>query len=283
MRRRNFVCRGLLPVAVGFIALTAAMRPLAAAPSSEPWARWLTYDPAATALIDHGEWDRFLKTYVRQGKDGIARLAYGEVTPAHRAALAAYIDRLADIAISRFARDEQLAYWINLYNALTIRTVLEHYPVQSIRDIRISPGLFALGPWGSKLVAVEGEGLSLDDIEHRILRPIWRDPRIHYGVNCAALGCPDLAQEAYRADNIERLLEAGARAYVNHSRGVRVESGRLRVSSIYVWFGQDFSDSESGVIAHLRRYAAPALAAALGDAARIDGHDYDWALNDAAR
>lgn len=282
MRRREFVCRTLLPVAIGAIGLTAGMRPLAAAPAPEPWARWQAYDPAASATIDHGEWDRFLKIYVRKGKDGIARLAYAAVIPADRAALAAYVDRLAGIAPSRFARSEQLAYWINLYNALTIKTVLTHYPVRSIRDIRISPGLFAAGPWGKKLVAVEGEKLSLDDIEHRILRPIWHDPRVHYAVNCASLGCPNLAQEAYRADNFERLLEAGARDYINHARGARVENGRLRVSSIYVWFREDFGDSDAGVIAHLRRYGAPALAAALADTARIDGHDYDWTLNDAA-
>ncbi len=282
MRRREFVCRTLLPVAIGAIGLTAGMRPLAAAPAPEPWAQWQAYDPAASATIDHGEWDRFLKIYVRLGKDGIARLAYAAVTPADRAALAAYVDRLADIAPSRFARPEQLAYWINLYNALTIKTVLAHFPVQSIRDIRISPGLFAAGPWGKKLVAVEGEKLSLDDIEHRILRPIWHDPRVHYAVNCASLGCPNLAQEAYRADNFERLLETGARDYINHARGARVENGRLRVSSIYVWFHEDFGDSDAGVIAHLRRYGAPALAAALADTARIDGHDYDWTLNDAA-
>jgi Protein of unknown function, DUF547 len=87
--------------------------------------------------------------------------------------------------------------------------------VASIRDIAISPGLFSVGPWGGKLIEVEGEPLSLDDIEHRILRPIWRDPRLHYAVNCAALGCPNLRSSAFTAANADILLETAASDYVN--------------------------------------------------------------------
>jgi Protein of unknown function, DUF547 len=87
--------------------------------------------------------------------------------------------------------------------------------VASIRDIAISPGLFSVGPWGRKLIEVEGEPLSLDDIEHRILRPIWRDPRLHYAVNCAALGCPNLRSSAFTAANADILLETAASDYVN--------------------------------------------------------------------
>ncbi len=97
---------------------------------------------------------------------------------------------LAATSADRLRRAEQFPFWINLYNALTVKVVLDHYPVEIIRDIDISPGLFADGPWGKKLVTVEGEALSLDDIEHRILRPIWKDPRLHYVLNCAALGVP---------------------------------------------------------------------------------------------
>ena len=94
------------------------------------------------------------------------------------------------VAISNYNRNEQKAYWINVYNALTIDLILSRFPVASIRDINISPGLLARGPWGAKLFIVEGEKLSLDDIEHRILRPIWKDNRIHYAVNFASLGLP---------------------------------------------------------------------------------------------
>jgi hypothetical protein len=264
---------------VALLLLLAA--PAAAAPNAEPWPRWEAHDPAATAEIDHRAWHDFLQAHVVAGTDGINRIPYGRIPRKDKEALDAYVARLAATPISRFARPEQAAYWINLYNALTVKVVLDHYPVASIRDIRISPGLFSVGPWGKKLVAVEGESLSLDDIEHRVLRPVWRDARLHYAVNCASLGCPNLAREAYTRANLEALLEAGARAYVNHPRGARHDAGRLTASSIYVWFQEDFGGSDAGVIAHLRRYAAPPLAAVLADATRISGHGYDWALNDA--
>ncbi len=136
------------------------------------------------------------------------------------------------------------------------------------------------GPWGKKLVAVEGETLSLDDIEHRILRPIWRDPRIHYGVNCASIGCPNLIATAYTAENMDSLLTENARAYVNHPRGAVVEDGALTVSKIYSWFDEDFGGNEAGVIAHLRDYAGPELLARLRDIDDVADYEYDWALND---
>ena len=174
-----------------------------------------------------------------------------------------------------------MAYWINLYNALTVDTVLNHYPVGSIRDISISPGLFNRGPWDRKLVTVEGQALSLNDIEHRILRPIWHDPRIHYAVNCASLGCPNLANTAYDGSHLDAMLDAAARAYVNNPRGAAVHDGKLTVSSIYRWYEADFGSTDAGVIAHLKRYAEPPLAAALNGISAIADDHYDWRLNDA--
>lgn len=248
------------------------------APKSERWDRWTRHDPAEQATISHTAWDRFLSTYAMRADDGVKRVAYGLVSDRDRARLDDYIATLSDTRISRYARAEQFAYWVNLYNALTVRVVLDHYPVSSIRDIDISPGLFADGPWRKTLVSVEGVGLSLDDIEHRILRPIWEDSRIHYAVNCAAVGCPNLQPVAFTSDNTERLLERAARAYVNDPRGVRIEDGRVTVSSIYNWFMSDF-DSNGGVIAHIKRYAEPGLLAKLEGIDRIHGYDYDWSLN----
>jgi hypothetical protein len=252
-----------------------------AAPKAEAWARWEAHDPASTATIDHAAWNAFLVRRVVVSADGVHRIAYGKVSSVESADLAAYLDRLGAVPISRFARGEQAAFWINLYNALTVRLVLDHYPVKSIRDIKISPGLFAAGPWGKKLIAVEGEALSLDDIEHRILRPIWRDPRIHYALNCAAVGCPNLARTAYTAADLDKLLNLGARSYVNHPRGVLVEKASLHVSSIYTWFAEDFGGGDAATIVHLRQYAAPALAERLATVSRVSGHHYDWSLNDA--
>lgn len=252
------------------------------APKARLWQRWTAHDADARARIDHSAWARFLARHALAGEDGIVRIAYGGVAAADRAALEAYLDTLARVPVSRLARAEQRAFWINLYNALTIRAVLDHYPVGSIRDIDISPGLFSDGPWGKMLIEIEGESVSLNDIEHRILRPIWQDPRLHYAVNCAALGCPNLQGVAFTAANAESLLEAGARAFVNHPRGVRFDDGRLIVSSIYAWFTEDFGGTDAAVIAHLRRYSEPALAARLAPLKRIDDHAYDWRLNDAA-
>ncbi|MFQ5958959.1 MAG: DUF547 domain-containing protein, partial [Alphaproteobacteria bacterium] len=246
-------CRQLTRRVAGFAAALAMLWPLSAlaAPKAELWQRWTAHDPAATATIDHSAWERFVKAYVAPQADGVNRVPYGRIGVAGRNALDDYIAALAATPISTYGRAEQLAYWINLYNALTVRVVLDHYPVKSILDIRISPGWFAIGPWGKKVVTVEGEALSLDDIEHRILRPIWRDARIHYAVNCASIGCPNLRAEAFTGSGAEALLSQAAVDYVNHPRGAEVRGGRLVVSSIYAWYKEDFGDSDAGVIDHL--------------------------------
>ena len=261
------------------LALLLLAGPLAAAPEAELWPRWQAHQPGAAAAIDHAAWDRFLAAYVVAGADGINRVAYGRVTAGDRAALEGYIAELAAKKISEFDRPEQLAYWINLYNALTVKLVLDHYPVESIRDIDTSPGLFADGPWGEKLVTVEGETLSLDDIEHRIVRPIWRDPRIHYAVNCASLGCPDLRRQAFTGAGLEAMLEQAARDFIGHPRGVRVSGERVYVSAIYDWFEEDFGGGD-GVLAHIKRYASPDLARSLLRVYRRIEMEYDWSLND---
>ena len=130
-----------------------------------------------------------------------------------------YLKNLQSLPISSYNRVEQKAYWINLYNGLTVDLVLSRLPLESIRDVNISPGLFVRGPWGAKLLTVEEERLSLDDIEHRILRPIWKDNRVHYAVNCASLGCPNLQPDAFTSANTEALL-ATALANMSIIRGV---------------------------------------------------------------
>ena len=251
------------------------------APKAERWERWAAHDDANQAAIPHEAWNGFLARHLKPGADGINRVAYGAATAADRKALNGYLRELQRVPIRRFARAEQRAYWINLYNAATVNVVLEHYPVESILKINISPGLFARGPWKKKLLTVEGEPVSLDDIEHRILRPLWQDPRTHYALNCASLGCPNLAPQAYTAAAMEAMLDQGARDYVNHPRGARVEDGELVVSSIYVWFQSDFGGGEEGVITHLRKYATPGLKKKLAGVDGIDDDAYDWTLNDA--
>jgi hypothetical protein len=179
------------------------------------------------------------------------------------------------------SRPAQFAYWVNLYNALTVRTVLERYPVASILDIKLSAGPLSFGPWRAKLVEVAGIPLSLDDIEHRILRPIWRDPRIHYVVNCASLGCPDLPAAPLDPRDLDATLDAAARAYIAHPRGLAFDRDGLVLSKIYSWFREDFGGDEAGLRAHLALYASPGAAARIARARAIAGYRYDWALNDA--
>ena len=253
-----------------------------AAPKADLWPRWEKNDPANKQKVDHSAWDAFLKKYiVAPHPSGINRVNYATVAPEDHTALANYVKSLESVAVSGYSRAEQRAYWINLYNAMTVELILTRFPVKSIRDINISPGLFSSGPWGAKLMTVEGEKLALDDIEHRILRPIWKDNRIHYAVNCASLGCPNLQPAAFTAENTESLLERGAREYVNHRRGVSLQSGKLKVSSLYVWFQEDFGGSAEGLMEHWAKYAGKTLADALLSYSGGLEHDYDWRLNDA--
>lgn len=253
------------------------------APSKDLWARWGLHQSDATAMIDHRKWGEFLKRHVKKSADGVNRVAYGQVNPADQDLLEDYLAMLSEIPIARYSRDQQRAFWINLYNALILKLVLDHYPVASIRDIDISPGLFADGPWDKKLIEVEEEPLGLNDIEHRILRPIWDDPRIHYAVNCASIGCPNLQDRAFTVENTEALLDQGAIDYINSDRGTWLTAEGLSVSSIYAWFPEDFGGGDKGTLEHLRRYAAPGLRQRLEGIEKIADHGYDWRLNDAAQ
>lgn len=251
-------------------------------PKAELWERWTAHQPGSNAKIDHSTWDWFLKSYVSVNDDGVNRVAYSDVDQAGHDQLDDYIRSMTKVTVDTLSRGEQLAYWINLYNALTVRVVLRHYPVETIRDINISPGLFSNGPWDKKLIEIDGEPISLNDIEHRILRPIWRDPRIHYAVNCAAISCPNLQRDTYTGDAANQMLEDAAFAYVNDKRGISAQNNRVVVSSIYAWFIDDFGGNVAGLIVHLKRYAKPSLASALDNAVELQ-NAYDWALNDDVR
>lgn len=236
--------------------------------------------------IDHSTWDQLLKTYVRPGRDGINSVRYAAFKHSGHESLKRYIDMLQNVDPAQLDRREQFAFLANLYNAATIDVVLDHHPVRSIKDISLGGGLFAAvtgGPWKSRFLEIKGVRLSLDDIEHEILRPVFADARVHYAVNCASIGCPNLGTEAFTGPELDRQLDAAARAYINHPRGVSVKNARVQVSSIYNWFKADFGGNDAGVLRHLAKYAEPELARALRSASGIAGHDYDWRLNDVAK
>jgi hypothetical protein len=271
--------RAVLVLAFAAAAWPAAVATAWAAPKAELWRFWQAHDPASRIQVDHRPWQEFLDRFVVKGSGGFNLVRYAAVDAGAKRALKGYLGALARVLVRRLNRDTQRAYWINLYNALTIDVVLAHFPVASIRDINISPGWFARGPWGAKLVTIEGKRLGLDDIEHRILRPIWRDARLHYVLNCASMGCPEISERAFTPGDTEALLDRAAGRFVNHPRAVRFDDGRLKLSSLYHWYGEDFGPSETAIVAHIRGFAAPGLAQRLNGVRNFADGGYDWSLN----
>ena len=238
---------------------------------------WVEHSDDSEISVDHTQWNQLLTTYIEE-KDGLNLFRYGAFIPADKERLNQYLKFLQSVVVTNLNADEQFAYWINLYNALTIKVILDHYPVASIQDI--SYGLLSFGPWKEQLVTVEGFELSLDDIEHEILRPIFQDNRIHYAVNCASIGCPNLQTTAFTAGNLNDLLELAATQYINHPRGVTIIEDELIVSSIYDWYAEDFGYDDEEIVDHLLEYAEAGLAAGLSEFDEIEDYEYDWSLNE---
>ncbi|WP_188481182.1 DUF547 domain-containing protein [Aquisalinus flavus] len=234
--------------------------------------------PAVQAAGDTA-YDRFLGAYVVEKSPGVTAVRYGAVAQADHAALE---DWIGDQAASGPPddRDAAFAWWVNLYNAVTLDVVLDNYPVASIRDIRFGLGIRP-GPWREDLVTVNGEEMSLDDIEHGTLRENWDEPRVHFAVNCASIGCPALLPEPFAAATLDARLDAATRAFVNSGRAVMVEDGDLILSSIFDWYGGDFGGSDAAILDWLRPYADGETAAMLDGRTKIDGYAYDWSLNEA--
>jgi hypothetical protein len=280
--------RAVLSGGVALLANSVVLRAGLSAPAAQPWQKWAANDPASKVVVDHQGWGLFLRRYLVEEPDGINRFRFGEVSAADREALGRYIENTSRVAVHRLNQAEQFAYWVNLYNAITAKVVLDHYPVTSIRNISLGGSLLpdfvtgGSGPWQAKLIEIDGEPVGLDDIEHRILRPLFKDNRIHYAVNCASIGCPTLMPTPFTAANRQAMLDRGARLYVNHPRAVRVERAGLTVSSIYRWYQEDFGGSWQGVLAHLRRYANPVTAQMLAPFETVAADGYDWQLIDAA-
>ena len=266
---------------VAFLLAAALISVACGAPTPERIASWDASDESNAERIDHDTWQDLLDAYVSTDSSGVNLVDYAALAAnaADAGKLAGYLEYLEGFDPRDYSRAEQMAYWINFYNALTVKVVLDAYPVDTIRDIH--EGMIPnTGPWEDVHATVAGRDLTLNDMEHGILRPIWRDKRIHYAVNCAAYGCPHLLATAFTAANTETLLEAGARDYVNNARGVDVvDDDFIVISSIYDWYGEDFGDTQASVFEHLGEYADEALAAQIKGFDGAMEYDYDWSLN----
>jgi len=244
---------------------------------------WDKSDSSNSAIIDHSDWQIILDTYlITDDPSDIHLFDYSALmeNTTERQRLNRYLDYLQNLDPRQYTRDVQMAYWINLYNAVTVRVVVDAYPVESILEIHTGDES-NLGPWKEVHATVAGIPLTLDNIEHDILRPIWKDNRIHYAVNCASLGCPDLGAEVFTAANLEQLLDEHSKKYINHFRAIEILDEAFGVtSSLYFWYMEDFGNSEEGILAHLLKYADEDLAQQLEDFEGSLDHEYDWRLND---
>lgn len=246
------------------------------------WPQWEVNNPLSTEIISHQTWQNFLDKYVVTNDEHINLIDYKKLSQQDVELLKKYIKTMSQVEINKYSRREQLAYWINLYNALTVQTVANYYPVTNIQEINISPGLFSLGPWGANLITVNNTTLSLDDINNRIIRPIWNDQRTHYALNNATIGAPNLNKHAYQGAQLEQQLNEAAITYVNSLRGVQVIEGRLIISKLYDWYEEDFGGTKQDVINHLLQFAQEPLLSQLKHINTIDSYVYNWHLNSPA-
>jgi len=214
----------------------------AAAPVAEYWAMWDASNETNGKRIDHSPWDNLLSSYtVVEPESGIVYVRYGDFDSAAQKSLKSYIDDLARIDPRGYPKLEQKAYWMNLYNALSVQAVLENF--DDLKAEGFSQRLDAK-VLDKDRVRIAKEKLSLNDIEHRILRPIWKDHRILFGLNCATHDCPNLSAKAYTADNIKELLAAAGKRFINEDAGVIYSDGVLYASRLFQDYLADFAVDE---------------------------------------
>ncbi len=209
---------------------------------------------------NHGNFDAILRKYVASNGD----VNYAGIK-ADQAALKSYLGELEAADISTMSRKEKLAFWINAYNAYTIKLITDNYPLGSITDLEGGK------PWDKKWIKLNGKTLSLNNIENDIIRPQFNEPRIHFAVNCAAKSCPPLLNRAWTAKNMEANFEKQTKAFVNSSSFNQIGGSSATVSKIFEWYAVDFGD----LITFLNKYSSTKLDAG----ASISYKDYNWSLN----
>lgn len=215
---------------------------------------WDRGDETNRQQIDHSQWDEILNRYIVAGQvSGIVQFRYAEVSSIDSQLINRYIDSLTRIDPRSYPRMEQKAYWMNLYNALSVRMVLENLSANDSFSFKKNP--LPENVWSKKDVKVTGRKLSLDDIEHKILRPIWRDHRILFGLNCASMDCPNLSPRAYTAANISAQLNEAGQRFVNDDRGVFYQDGTIKASRLFRDFLTDFAPDEKTLKKVFAHYA----------------------------
>ena len=218
--------------------------------------------PEMDQQVDHSEWDVLLKKHV----DDTGNVDYKGFTK-DISALEQYLEYLAgNRPADKASKPEKLAYYINLYNAATVKLILDHYPTKSIKDIK--------NPWGKEIVQMGGEKISLGDLEHKILRKMG-EPRIHFAINCASYSCPKLWNTAFTASNLEKLLEQTAKDFINDPSKNALTKEKAALSEIFNWYKKDFTQNGS-LIDYLNKYADVKLTSNT----KISYLNYNWDLND---
>jgi len=224
----------------------------------------------------HGAWTKILQQHVQDG-----RVAYAELKKDDRP-LQAYLDELSATCAADYetwSRKQRLAFWINTYNAFTVRLILDHYPIPSIRKIGWLPGA-AFRKQFIPMTGLKGGVVSLNDVEHGTIRADFREPRIHFALVCAARSCPPLRSEAYRASDLNEQLENQARIFLNDPGKNRfdAQTKTLHLSRIFDWFRADFEAVSESLAAYVSQYMDDP---GIRDAdVRVEFMDYDWSLND---
>ncbi len=223
--------------------------------------------------VTHEKWNALLKKYVHD--DGLVDYkGFMRDTAALNDYL--HVVESAHPSDKNWSRNEQMAYWINAYNAYTIQLILRNYPLASIKDIKKGVA-FVNSVWDIKFIHIQGFTYDLNNIEHNILRPVFKDARIHAAVNCASYSCPKLMNEAYTADKLEKQLDAGMRAFVNDPKRNQIKADQAKISEIFKWFKGDFDRDGGSVREFLNKYSTVKLTKNTD----ISHLDYDWKLNEA--
>ncbi len=228
--------------------------------------------------IDHSSYDSLLQKYV--DKNGMVNYGAWQRNSADRKLLGQYLVQLSKASPSiKSSREGQLAFWINAYNATTLEGMLQEYPTSSIRNHTAKIAGYNI--WKDLPLLVGGKPHSLEAIEHQILRKIG-EPRIHFAIVCASVGCPRLLNQAYVPDRLEEQLAMNSRDFFSRPQNFRVDAnGTMHVSAILDWFGEDFGATQQAQFTTLQQYLPEnAQRVAVNPRAKVTFQEYDWSINE---